>query len=98
MEKMGLNFTYSLWNASWTTRIVRGVQDGLRIIFGRRVRELRHMRGLSQEALAHRCGLHPTYIAGIEAGKRNPSLVSIGRLAEGLAIHISELFPRPTVT
>jgi transcriptional regulator with XRE-family HTH domain len=58
---------------------------------GERVRELRRAAGLTQEALADRCGLHVTYIAGIESGRRNPSLNSITALARGLAVSASKL-------
>lgn len=68
--------------------------DAARVRFGRRVRELRRARGLTQERLGHQSGLHPTYIAGIELGNRNPSLVTIEKIAGALEIHISELFPR----
>jgi transcriptional regulator with XRE-family HTH domain len=47
--------------------------------------------GLSQEDLAHRSGLHPTYISGIERGVRNPSWRSVGRLCEALGVPLSEL-------
>jgi transcriptional regulator with XRE-family HTH domain len=56
------------------------------------VRELREQRGFSQEQLAERCGLHRTYIGGIERGERNPSLVNIGRIADALSVKIVELF------
>jgi transcriptional regulator with XRE-family HTH domain len=58
---------------------------------GLAVRQLRKGMGLSQEDLAHRSGLHPTYISGIERGVRNPSWRSIGRLCEALDVSISEL-------
>jgi len=60
----------------------------LRAAFGRRVRELRKQLRLSQEELAHRAGLHWTYVGGIERGERNPALVNIGRL-ELCAGHIA---------
>ncbi len=60
--------------------------------FGSRVRELRAKLGLSQEKFADRCGLHRTYMGGIERGERNPSLVNIARIAKGLGITLSELF------
>lgn len=70
----------------------------LRIAFGRRIRELRGERELSQEELAHRAGMHSTYLGGIERGERNPALVNIGRLATALNVPLSELFTgiRPT--
>lgn len=59
--------------------------------FGSRVRELRRARGLSQEALADRCGLDRTYIGGIERGERNVALRNIASIASALDITISEL-------
>jgi transcriptional regulator with XRE-family HTH domain len=58
---------------------------------GLAVRELRNTRGLSQEELAHRSGLHPTYISGIERGLRNPTWRSLGRMCEALEVRMSEL-------
>jgi len=60
--------------------------------FGRRLRELRQARGLSQEALALEADLDRTYVSGIERGKRNISLRNIEVLARTLGITLSELF------
>lgn len=65
--------------------------DELRTAFGQRVRELRKDRGFSQEELAHRAGLHYTYVGGIERGERNPALVNIGKIAAALGISVGEL-------
>lgn len=59
--------------------------------FGRAIRELRTVEGLSQEALAERAGLHRTYIGGIERGERNVSLVNIGLLADALDVSLAAL-------
>ena len=67
-------------------------KEQLRAAFGRRVRELRRERGLSQEKLAERAGVHMTYISGIERGLRNPSLVNIGRIADALGVRVADLF------
>ncbi|MCK5492847.1 MAG: helix-turn-helix transcriptional regulator [Candidatus Omnitrophica bacterium] len=40
--------------------------------------------GLSQEELSEKCGLHRTYIGGIESLGRNVSLVNIERIAKAL--------------
>lgn len=61
-------------------------------MFGKRVRELRSSRNLTQEKLAELSNLHSTYIGGIERGERNVSLQNIGRIAEALGVEIEELF------
>jgi transcriptional regulator with XRE-family HTH domain len=57
-----------------------------RIIFGRRVRQLRRERDLSQEKLAELADLHRNYVGGVERGERNVSLVNIVKLAHGLNV------------
>jgi transcriptional regulator with XRE-family HTH domain len=66
--------------------------DDLRAAFGRRVRELRAGLGISQEELAHRAGMHYTYVGGIERGERNPGLMNVGALASALGVSLAELF------
>ena len=55
--------------------------------FGENVRQHRIKKELSQEALADLCGLHRTYIGGIERGERNVSLLNIIRIARGLGVN-----------
>ncbi len=56
------------------------------VAFGERLRELRAERGVSQDQLAHRTGIHATAIGRFERGVREPRLRSILRLADGLGI------------
>lgn len=56
------------------------------MVFGRRIRELRLQRGLSQEKLAELADLHRNYVGGVERGERNVSLVNIVKLAHGLSV------------
>lgn len=60
--------------------------------FAQRVRTLREAQGISQEKLAERAGLHRTYIGIVERLERNPSLVCIHKIANGLGVHVTELF------
>ena len=51
---------------------------------GRNLKKYRKAKGLSQEALALECGLHRTYISGVERGVRNPTVVVLEQLAKPL--------------
>lgn len=54
--------------------------------FGARVRAERERRGMSQEELADRSGLHRTYVGGVERGERNLGLLNVLRLARALRL------------
>ena len=56
------------------------------------VRKLRRERGLSQQRFAKAARLNQGYLAGIETGKRNPTLGMLARIAEGLGVAIETLF------
>lgn len=58
---------------------------------GRAIRHWRAQHRISQEELAHRSGLHRTYVGGIERGERNPTYANILKLADALEINASEL-------
>ncbi len=62
-----------------------------RIAFGKRVRELRKERNLSQEELAELAELHRNYVGGIERGERNVGLTNIVKLARGLNVRPAKL-------
>lgn len=64
----------------------------LRKSFGERVRRLRARRGLTQQKLAERSGLHETHISRIERGLREPRLTTIFLVAQGLRVKVAELF------
>lgn len=59
--------------------------------FGRRVRSRREQLGLSQMAVAERAGVHFTFVSDIERGVRNPSLLTMVKLAKALDADLSEL-------
>lgn len=59
--------------------------------FGNKIQVLRRTKNLSQEELAHICGLHRTYIGMIERGEKNITLKNIEKLSKALDINIYEL-------
>ncbi len=61
------------------------------LIFGNRLRGLRLAMGVTQEVLAERAGLHPTYIGGVERGERNLGLSNLFKLAAALDLRPSAL-------
>lgn len=64
----------------------------IRVKIGQRLRELRNKKGLSQEKFAFECELDRTYIASIEQGKRNVSVVNIEKIAKALDVSIYDFF------
>ena len=64
----------------------------IRILVGKRVKELRNNIGISQEELADIAELDRTYITSVECGKRNISIVNIEKLANALKVTLSEFF------
>ena len=54
-------------------------------------RHIARLMGMSQEELADRCGLHRTYIGGVERAERNVSLLTLELLAAGLRCNPADL-------
>lgn len=60
--------------------------------FAGNLKRLRTKAHISQEELALRSGLDRTYISGCERGVRNPSLVSVEKIADALGVPAKVLF------
>ena len=67
-------------------------RDPILRALGLRVRQLREARCWTQETLAERARLDRSYIAGIEAGLRNPSVKAVAKLARGFGVVLAEMF------
>jgi transcriptional regulator with XRE-family HTH domain len=59
--------------------------------FGDALRKHRTLQGLSQESLAEKSGLHPTYIGMVERGLRSPTLAAATKMARALRVEILKL-------
>ncbi len=62
-----------------------------RKIFAANLRRIRNERGLSQEELAVKSGLHRTYIGSVERVERNISIDNMAILALALSVSLPEL-------
>lgn len=64
----------------------------IKLLVGKRVKELRNKLGVSQEELADIANLDRTYITSVECGKRNISIVNIEKLSKALNISLHDFF------
>ncbi len=68
--------------------------EDIRIRLGRKVRKLRLHRGWTQVEMAEKLGLDRSYLADVERGKRNISVLNLELIAEGLGLSLSQLFSK----
>jgi transcriptional regulator with XRE-family HTH domain len=68
------------------------------ILFGLRLAVIRKLRGLSQERFAAESGLARSHVSGIERGKINVSLSTIGTIAKTLSVEPKELLDFNSLT
>lgn len=59
--------------------------------FGKRVREERMKKGISQEKLGALAGVHRTYIGMIERAEKNITLTNMTKIAKALGLKVSDL-------
>ena len=60
---------------------------------GQRVRTMRALRGMSRKVLAKVSGISERYIAQLEGGKGNVSIVLLRRVAQAMGAHLEDLIP-----
>ena len=61
---------------------------------GLRIKELRKMKNITQEELAHAIDKDQQSIQRLEAGKINPSFLYLQQIAKGLDVSLSEIFQK----
>jgi transcriptional regulator with XRE-family HTH domain len=64
-------------------------------VVGRELRETRHTLGLTQVEVADRLGVSPSYLAAVEAGRRNMTLGQLANIANAMRLGISVAFIHP---
>lgn len=64
----------------------------IKMKIGLRIKELRAIKNLSQNDLGFCIGMDRSYLASIESGKRNVSIVNIEKIATALEVTVKEFF------
>ncbi len=59
--------------------------------FSNKLRDVRLKKKLSQGDIARILGVHRSYISGLERGRRNPSLVTVQKIAHALKVSPKDL-------
>ena len=66
----------------------------LLVRLGDRIRKLRKKRGWTQTVMAEKVGIDRSFLADVERGKRNVSILNLDLMAKGLKVSLSQLFSR----
>ncbi len=61
---------------------------------GKRLKEIRESRGLSQRELAENTGLHITTIGNYEIDRREPKATQLKLMADALKVRMEDFFER----
>ncbi|MFH1198072.1 MAG: helix-turn-helix transcriptional regulator [bacterium] len=64
----------------------------IKIKIGQRIKKLRELTNMSQKDLAYSADLDRSYIASVESGQRNISIVNIEKIAEAVNVSLKEFF------
>jgi len=70
-----------------------GKNNDVRLGLGKHIRELREEGGYSQHEFARLVSMDRSYLIGIEKGRKNVSIDMLIRIATGLDVEVTELFP-----
>lgn len=64
----------------------------IRLRIGLRIKDLRSQANLTQDELAYSIDLSRSYLAEVETGKRNVSIVNLERISSGLGVSLTTFF------
>lgn len=66
--------------------------NSLQINVGQQIQKLRELKGLSQQDLAAKCNFEKSNMSRLEAGRVNPTLSTLEKVAKALDVSLVELF------
>ena len=64
----------------------------IQINVGKQIQKIRELKGLSQQDLAAKCNFEKSNMSRLEAGKINPTLSTLEKVAKALDVSLVELF------
>lgn len=86
---------YSMLHILHTISIINHIimiKKNVLVAFGKKIRQIRKGKGMSQEELSFKANLHRTYIGMIERAEKNITLANIEKIAKALDVDIKNLF------
>lgn len=72
--------------------LLGGFMESTKELLGRRIKELRKMKGLSQEELSEKVDIDPKHLSRIEVGRGFPSLDTLEKIANALNVEMKDFF------
>lgn len=66
-------------------------RDKISYLIGKRIKDLRQSKKMSQEQLALSSGLHPAYLGRVERGEKCASIETLSKVSKGLDVPLSEV-------
>lgn len=66
----------------------------IKLFVGNRIKKIRLESGISQERLALKADVDRTYLASVENGKRNISIVNLNKIVEALNVSLEKFFEK----
>lgn len=66
--------------------------NSLHIKIGKKIKEIRELKGISQQVLAAKCNFEKSNLSRLEAGKVNSTISTLEKVSKALEIDIVELF------
>jgi transcriptional regulator with XRE-family HTH domain len=75
-----------------TRRVTSDKSLAIQKQIGKRIKDLRTAKGVSQEAFADNCGLHRTHMSLLERGRVNFTIRTLVQITEALEIELHEFF------
>ena len=71
------------------------MEKNIYLTLGKRIREIREKMGVTQERLAFKARISPSFLSHVERGTKKASLETMNRIADGLGVPIQNLFSPP---